>query len=88
MTDICNRWIKLKCIVAMLAITGGLMLLWQIALADPVSAFAPGTVTEQQNVIPSSDTPLPTIMEGLESEKTDTRKARCSGFLQRNNART
>lgn len=70
----------------MLAITGGLALLWQIALADPASAFAPGTVTEQQNVIPSPDTPLPTIMEGLESEQTDTKEGALLWLLQRNNA--
>ncbi len=85
-TEMCNRWIKMKRKVAILVIAGGLVLPWQIALADPASAFAPGTVTEQQNVIPSPDTPLSTIMESLESEKAETKEGALLWLLQRNNA--
>jgi len=86
MTDICNRRIKMKCIVAILAITGGSVLPSRMALADPVMAFKPGSFNEQQNDVPAPNTPLPTILEGLESEKTETKEGALLWLLHRNHA--
>jgi hypothetical protein len=76
----------MKRIAMILVIAGGLVSPWEIGMADPVSAFKPGTVTEQQNEIPAADTPLGTIMEGLESERTETKEGALLWLLQRNNA--
>jgi len=67
-------------------LAGALALPWQIALADPAMAFAPGTVTEQRNEIPAPDTPLPTILDSLESERTEIKEGALLWLLRRNNA--
>jgi hypothetical protein len=77
----------IKRIVTILFFVAGVLALpWQTALADPAMAFAPGTVTEQQYEIPAPDTPLPTILDRLESERTETKEGALLWLLQWNNA--
>jgi hypothetical protein len=77
----------MKRIVAVLVVVAGLLVLPRdTGFADPVMPFKPGSVKEQQNEVPGTDTPLETILERLESEETDLKEGALLWLLRRSKA--